>query len=1619
MKTKSKRSLALLLISALLAGILPLSGSAPVQAAGYGLNNPTTDANGVTTWDCIWFGNYWQEDTNGDGKADKNDAKQPIKWRVLSVEGDDVFLLADKNLDCQMYNNTSTGVTWETCTMRSWLNGYGGEINKDGKDYSDSNFLNNAFSAAEQSAIKTTNIVNNDNPSYGTEGGKDTSDKVYLLSIDEVTNPEYGFNSSRSNYAESRRALNTAFAKEQGAWTSTSQEYAGNGAWWLRSPGYLSDYASYVTLIGYVDTYGLNVYYSTYAARPALHLNLSSASSWSYAGTVTSEGGETGTVTPTPGATVEPVQTEEPLFTWRPDPTATPRSPEAQAAENITAALPNLDDLGSAELKGPELNIAGNRFNLFQTKIGMSLPVFNNTQINIDHKNHTAEVLLGLEGGGDASVKADPDDTYWRESYQEVKSLVKACGGKVDTTKLWNRFSKLRGKLKKINGEAAFKVSGNSAGYIKLELDENDKPVRLVEGGVMAGLEASGKVKTPLWWIVYSEFGVGGSVDGKLTLTTENTKTIQVQGELGLTIKPSIALGADAVVVDVKGGLEGEIGGKVQIPWKSFEECVSAWLTGKLFVKVDTVIPGLSGGYDFDLPRMELYPELGKVEKRNIVMEYERSDSPTREEVGEIRRYASGAVDGAEQSLVYENAKPEMLQLPDGRILMTYLDDTLQGAKGQAKLMYRLYEDGTWSSGKPVNANTNLDTAGKLCVYGGEAYVLYENSRQPVTEQMAEKEILESMDLYVATFDTDLGRFGTPVRLGEISGEKPTWKYGYDFVADGTSLTAAWAENSGGDVLLNSGNTVFYKSSLSGTEGEEKSEVCSVTGAVQEFCMWEEDGTVRFAYIKEGKLYLDGTPCETLTGKADSVKIFDGQMYFRLDGMLHRWENGSAVSLGTACTTSYRVLDDTVYWTEQDNFKSEIYKKETAVSGRPVAVTAEGGYIGGFSLLKQADGELLLSYTLQAVDDSLEAESPYGLTVLKSKEELSRNQAEVTDLAYDILSFVPGGDNDIAVSVANTGTTELTQVKVTISDAGGNVLHEEVVSACMKPGEVLEKHLTVRIPKELAEGGICASVSAGEPFASDDQISETLELETNAADLEITSVDEDTVCITNLSDCPAEEIKLEVKDEDETGTLLQSGDIETLAAGEKKTISLAEAWESSTVNIQTRDRYLHCEVTQKADEYTLWNNSIQLRKQGSRPQPSASATPSPTPPGEKAELSNPATNSSGVTTWDCIWFGNYWQEDTNGDGKADKNDAKQPIKWRVLSVDGDDAFLLADKNLDCQEYQEYNDTSTYVTWENCTMRSWLNGYGAETNKDGKDYSDSNFLNNAFSAGEQSAIKTTNVVNNDNLEYETEGGNDTSDKVYLLSIDEVTNPAYGFNSSRSNFAESRRALNTAFAKGQGAWTSTSEEYAGNGYWWLRSPGLDSDRASNVYYDGCVDTWGPLVDYTDVAARPALHLNLSSLSSWSYAGTVTSEGGETPLPSEPGNTQKPQETSAPGTPSVALSAPQPGTPVISAPGIPSASVKSKVGKVSSLKLKQKKRTVTASWKKLTGAKGYQICYSTSKKWKGKKQKLVSKNKAVIKNLKKKKNYYFRVRAYRLEGTKKVYGAWSSVKKIQIKK
>lgn len=81
--------------------------------------------------------------------------------------------------------------------------------------------------------------------------------------------------------------------------------------------------------------------------------------------------------------------------------------------------------------------------------------------------------------------------------------------------------------------------------------------------------------------------------------------------------------------------------------------------------------------------------------------------------------------------------------------------------------------------------------------------------------------------------------------------------------------------------------------------------------------------------------------------------------------------------------------------------------------------------------------------------------------------------------------------------------------------------------------------------------------------------------------------------------------------------------------------------------------------------------------------------------------------------------------------------------------------------------------------------------------------------------------------------------------------------------------------------------------------------------------------------------------------------------------------------------------------------------------------KGKKVKILFKKVKDAKGYQIQYSLDKKFKKiKRTKNVSKNSYTIKKLKK-KTYYIRVRAYVMVKGKKVYGNWSKIKKIKVKK
>ena len=201
-----------------------------------------------------------------------------------------------------------------------------------------------------------------------------------------------------------------------------------------------------------------------------------------------------------------------------------------------------------------------------------------------------------------------------------------------------------------------------------------------------------------------------------------------------------------------------------------------------------------------------------------------------------------------------------------------------------------------------------------------------------------------------------------------------------------------------------------------------------------------------------------------------------------------------------------------------------------------------------------------------------------------------------------------------------------------------------------------------------------------------------------------------------------------------------------------------------------------------------------------------------------------AIRDAKFTIGNYVEFGAYPQTSDGYDATA--------IEWLVLARDGNNALLISRYSLDAQPY---NKGLTSITWENCTLRKWMN----ET-----------FLNAAFSANEQAAIQSTNVSADRNPYRNTDPGNATTDKVFLLSIDEAERY---FSSD-----DARKCQPTAYAVENGAWESGS----GNCWWWLRSPGNYQGNAANVDSDGSVSCNGDYVNYVSDCVRPALWVNIDS-------------------------------------------------------------------------------------------------------------------------------------------------------------
>ncbi len=202
------------------------------------------------------------------------------------------------------------------------------------------------------------------------------------------------------------------------------------------------------------------------------------------------------------------------------------------------------------------------------------------------------------------------------------------------------------------------------------------------------------------------------------------------------------------------------------------------------------------------------------------------------------------------------------------------------------------------------------------------------------------------------------------------------------------------------------------------------------------------------------------------------------------------------------------------------------------------------------------------------------------------------------------------------------------------------------------------------------------------------------------------------------------------------------------------------------------------------------------------------------------------TGLSNVSVGSTIKFGYYEQDNNISNGREE-------IEWMVLAVEKNKALIISQYALDCKPY---NNTDTATNWEKCTLRTWLNG---------------TFYDAAFVGDYQKMIINSTITTG---KYNALSVNNTTDKVFLLSIKEVIN--------YFSTGEVRKCAPTEYAKAQGAETCDSYKTGSRAtcWWWLRSPGGNSYCAAVVDYVGSVFRSGNRVNRGERGVRPAMWIDL---------------------------------------------------------------------------------------------------------------------------------------------------------------
>lgn len=736
--------------------------------------------------------------------------------------------------------------------------------------------------------------------------------------------------------------------------------------------------------------------------------------------------------------------------------------------ENLAFVRNQVSGITSAKIsiKGPSVEFYGKDFNLFAIDGKINFNIGNLKVVQDEDDPNTLKVLIGFDEGSSANISgAENDKSYWKNAYKEVKQLyTDTTGKKVDNTRLWNRFSALRGKLKQNNASMLIDVDATMMGFV--EFKWNGEEFVFSEGGIMASF--SGRVEykhtvVPKPAEVYASVGLKAGLDSKLSLECDENGNIIPNAIVHpyLTLDVGIGGTVDLLIwklAHVEGRLYGTVESDIDLTGLySKPDSVKLYLSAK--ARLEASLLWLEAEpYEHDFGKVQIYP----IKTRAMMLAMAAEEGITEQELlNQLtpinRGYLNAPVlfalrnsdpSAFEKSYVYPNNAVSLVRFDNDTMLLVWIEDTGEkNTNNIGTLAYSFYDGECWSDTVYLFENGVGNDTPVVYSDGSRAYILWRRAIEELGEDAQPTDVITKYDLFASVFDSANGTVTDPIRITNNA----LFETNYQIIGKDGDFTVLWLENDKNHLEEGSVNTLYTVtySAENGTLSAPVAHVsteCSIGSAFlygDTVCYTLEEAEQQALY------YTAADEAVLLCENIGSLQVLNNVVFYTEEGVLKSFDGSVVAEYPIANLSEFKIVSDgTLYYvfTTQTNehFGTDLYyctvdPSTHEATGFELYASNEDRYIRNYSPVVLSDGTLKVAFNY--IQTESEEYKIATITVV--------DKMDGIDFAVDYIDFddesLDEETVELSVHIQNNSSAALQNFIVDIYNENGELLHSVTV----------------------------------------------------------------------------------------------------------------------------------------------------------------------------------------------------------------------------------------------------------------------------------------------------------------------------------------------------------------------------------------------------------------------------------------------------------------------------------------------------------------------------------------------------------------------------------------------